>query len=56
MIKLDERQELINKIRILSVSDIRKVGIFIAGMESEREIQEENDGMVLKEKETLLKG
>lgn len=34
--QLDERQELINKIELLSPADIQKVRVFIAGVEAGR--------------------
>ena len=38
--ELDKKEELIDKINILSASDIHKLKIFIAGMEAERTILE----------------
>lgn len=38
--QLDEKKELMNKIEILSVSDIQKVKVFIAGMEAEKIIRD----------------
>lgn len=41
--QLDEKQELINKIKVLSASDIQKLKVFIAGVEAGKEIKESGD-------------
>ena len=41
--QLDEKQELINKIKVLSASDIQRLKVFIAGVEAGKEIKERGD-------------